>query len=89
MIPKVKALPYILPSVTSHNTGNEENIATAPYTRKAPYQYGWDWGPRYVTEGIWQPIRLETWDAVRIENFHVQQQRVGKEFARARRRIRN
>ena len=81
MIPKVKALPYILPSVTSHNTGNEENIATAPYTRKAPYQYGWDWGPRYVTEGIWQPIRVETWDALRIENFHVQQQRVSKEFA--------
>jgi beta-mannosidase len=81
MIPKVKALPYILPSVTSHNTGNEENIATAPYTRKAPYQYGWDWGPRYVTEGIWQPVRLETWDALRIENFHVQQQRVSKEFA--------
>jgi len=45
MIPKMKALPYILPSVTSHNTGNEEDIATAPYTRKAPYQYGWDWGP--------------------------------------------
>jgi beta-mannosidase len=81
MIPKVKALPYILPSVTSHMTGNEEDIATAPYTRKAPYQYGWDWGPRYVTEGIWQPIRLETWDALRIENFHVQQQRVVQEFA--------
>jgi beta-mannosidase len=81
MIPKVKALPYILPSVTSHNTGNEENIATAPYTRKAPYQYGWDWGPRYVTEGIWKPIRLETWDALRIEDFHIQQQRVSKEFA--------
>lgn len=81
MIPKVEALPYILPSVTSHNTGNEENIATAPYTRKAPYQYGWDWGPRYVTEGIWKPIRLETWDALRIENLHIQQQRVTKEFA--------
>src|SRR5271155_3528751 len=27
MIPKVKALPYILPSVSSHNTGNEEDIA--------------------------------------------------------------
>ena len=76
MIPKVKALPYILPSVTSHNTGNEENIATAPYTRKAAYQYGWDWGPRYVTEGIWQPVRLETWDSLRIESFHVQQPRV-------------
>jgi beta-mannosidase len=81
MIPKVKALPYILPSISSHNTGNEEDIATAPYTRKAPYQYGWDWGPRYVTEGIWQPIRVETWDALRIENFHVQQKRVSKEFA--------
>jgi len=81
MIPKVKALPYILPSVTSHNTGNEENIATAPYTRKAAYQYGWDWGPRYVTEGIWQPVRLETWDSLRIESFHVKQQRVGADAA--------
>jgi beta-mannosidase len=81
MIPKVKALPYELPSVTSHNTGNEENVATAPYTRKAPYQYGWDWGPRYVTEGIWQPIRVETWDSLRLEDFHIQQQRVDKDAA--------
>ena len=81
MIPKVKALPFILPSVTTNNTGNEENIATAPYTRKAAYQYGWDWGPRYVTEGIWQPIRVETWDSLRIENFHIQQQTINKEVA--------
>src|SRR6202007_330011 len=81
MIPQVKALPYQLPSISTHNTGNEENIATAPYTRKAPYQYGWDWGPRYVTEGIWQPVRLETWDALRIENFHVHQLRISKENA--------
>jgi beta-mannosidase len=81
MIPKVKTLPYILPSISTHNTGNEENIATAPYTRKAPYQYGWDWGPRYMTEGIWQPVRLETWDALRIENFNVRQQQVGDDLA--------
>jgi beta-mannosidase len=81
MIPKVKALPYILPSVTSHNTGNEEDIATAPYTRKAGYQYGWDWGPRYITEGIWQPIRVETWDALRIENLHIRQQTINKDVA--------
>jgi beta-mannosidase len=81
MIPKVKALPYILPSVTTNNTGNEENVATAPYTRKAGYQYGWDWGPRYVTEGIWQPIRVETWDALRIENLHIQQQTINKDVA--------
>ncbi|MGA3089755.1 MAG: glycoside hydrolase family 2 protein [Terriglobales bacterium] len=76
MIPYVKSLPYILPSISTHNFGNEEDIATAPYTRKAPYNYGWDWGPRFMTEGIWQPVRLETWDALRIDNFHIHQQKI-------------
>ncbi len=81
MIPYVKSLPYILPSISTYNFGNEENIATAPYTRKAPYQYGWDWGPRFMTEGIWQPVRLETWDALRIDNFHIHQRKVGADIA--------
>jgi beta-mannosidase len=81
MIPYAKSLPYILPSISTHNYGNEENIATAPYTRKAPYNYGWDWGPRFMTEGIWKPVRLETWDALRIENFHIHQQSVTSELA--------
>src|SRR6266849_3242630 len=81
MLPYVKTLPYVLPSISTHNYGNEENIATAPYTRKAPYNYGWDWGPRFLTEGIWQPVRLETWDALRIENFHIHQQNITGELA--------
>src|SRR5579863_9199775 len=81
MIPYVKSLPYVLPSISTHNYGNEENIATAPYTRKAPYNYGWDWGPRYMTEGIWQPIRLETWDTLRIEDFHIHQQSITADLA--------
>jgi len=81
MIPKVRALPYILPSVSTVNEGNEENVATAPYTRKAAYQYGWDWGPRFLTIGIWKPVRLETWDSVRIENFHVRQAKITPELA--------
>jgi len=81
MIPKVKALPYILPSVSTANEGNEENVATAPYTRKAAYQYGWDWGPRYITIGIWKPVRLEAWDGARIENLHIQQQKVTRDLA--------
>ena len=81
MIPKVKILPYILPSVSTVNAGNEENIATAPYTRKGPYQYGWDWGPRYVTIGIWKPVWLESWDSVRIENFHIHQLKITKDTA--------
>src|SRR6266478_7200147 len=81
MLPYVKTLPYVLPSISTHNYGNEENIATAPYTRKAPYNYGWDWGPRFLTEGIWQPVRLETWDALRIENFHIHQQSITANLA--------
>ena len=81
MIPKVKALPYQLPSISTVNAGNEENVATAPYTRKAAYQYGWDWGPRFVTIGIWKPVRLETWDAARVSNFHIQQLKVTSELA--------
>ena len=83
MIPKVKALPYILPSVSTANEGNEENVATAPYTRKAPYQFGWDWGPRYITIGIWKPVYLEAWDAVRISNFHIRQQKITRDEAEA------
>jgi beta-mannosidase len=81
MLPYVKSLPYVLPSISNFNFGNEENIATAPYTRKAPYHYGWDWGPRFITAGIWQPVRLETWDALRIENFHIHQQNITADLA--------
>jgi beta-mannosidase len=81
MIPYVKALPYMVPSISTHNAGNEEDIATAPYTRKAPYQYGWDWGPRFMTEGIWQPVRLEFWDTLRIDNFHIHQDRISSDAA--------
>jgi beta-mannosidase len=81
MLPYVKSLPYVLPAISTQNFGNEENLATAPYTRKAPYQYGWDWGPRFVTEGIWQPVRLETWDSLRVANFHIHQEKITGDIA--------
>ncbi len=81
MIPYAKAQPFILPSISTHNYGNEEDIATAPYTRKAPYNYGWDWGPRFMTEGIWQAVRLESWDALRIGNFHIHQHSITADLA--------
>lgn len=43
------------------------------FARKAPYQFGWDWGPRLVTCGIWKPVKLQLWDDVRIQHvFHEQ-----------------
>lgn len=32
------------------------------YTRKAAYQYGWDFGPRFVTCGVWRNIEIKAWD---------------------------
>ena len=78
MLPKVKALPYRLPTVNQIQIVSEEGIATDPYTRKAGYNYGWDWGPRFITLGIWQPVQLVTWDDLRIDNFHIQQKKISK-----------
>lgn len=38
------------------------------FTRKAAYHYGWDWGPRYVTMGIWRPARIVAWKEARLAN---------------------
>ncbi|HEV2486049.1 MAG TPA: glycoside hydrolase family 2 protein [Terracidiphilus sp.] len=56
---------------------------TAPqtYIRKAAYEFGWDWGPRFATSGIWRPVRLEGWDKVRIADFAIRQRDVSKEVA--------
>lgn len=43
----------------------------SPYIRKAPYHFGWDWGPRLVTSGIWRPVKLRAWSNARIENVNM------------------
>ena len=46
------------------------------YTRKAGYHFGWDWGPRLVTSGIWRPVILNAWDEAKIENLQIIQNKV-------------
>ncbi len=43
------------------------------FSRKAPYSYGWDWGIRIVTSGVWRPITLELFDVAYIDDYHVEQ----------------
>lgn len=38
------------------------------FIRKAQYQFGWDWGPRLVTCGIWKPVRIVGWSDMRISD---------------------
>ena len=51
------------------------------YIRKAAYEYGWDWGPRFVTSGIWRPVKIEAWDDARISGFHIRQRDVTAQVA--------
>ncbi|MDE6451108.1 MAG: hypothetical protein K2L23_02235 [Odoribacter sp.] len=43
------------------------------FTRKAPYSYGWDWGIRMVTSGIWRPVTLCFRDLASVKDWHVRQ----------------
>ena len=72
---KVTGSGYELPAV------NDQGEKTSPYMRKAPYSFGWDWGPRFVTCGLWKPVRLEAWDVARIVDVAVRQREIGKEKA--------
>lgn len=41
--------------------GLSENVVRfdeRAFVRKAQYMYGWDWGPRLVSAGIWRPVTL-------------------------------
>jgi beta-mannosidase len=58
---KKTKLPYQLPE------GNRI------FTRKAQFQYGWDWGPKINTSGIWRPIKLVAWNALKIDNMYVRE----------------
>ena len=75
ILPRMAKLDYELPAI------NDQGEKTSPYTRKAPYQYGWDWGPRFVTSGVWKPVELEVWDSARIEDLQIKQNKLSKENA--------
>ena len=74
MLPHVQAMPHKLAGNYPSPYGDEpKNAMTGNFVRKPGYHYGWDWGPRYVTAGIWRAVTLESWDALRIADFNIRQ----------------
>ncbi|MFN2532451.1 MAG: glycoside hydrolase family 2 protein [Pyrinomonadaceae bacterium] len=76
VLPIMAKLKYELPAA------NDQGEKTSPYTRKAPYQFGWDWGPRFVTVGIWRPVYLEAWTTARVADLHILPKQVAAEAAK-------
>ena len=69
---------YTLPAI------NDQADGTSPYTRKAPYHFGWDWGPCLVTSGIWKKVYVFGYNVWKIDSVSLYQKTVSKTFAKLR-----
>jgi len=58
-----------------------ENERSNVFTRKAPFHYGWDWGPRLVTCGIWKPIIIQAWNDFQMNDLYVKPIQISPEKA--------
>jgi beta-mannosidase len=64
--------------IRTHRTGHQpkefnDPVGRCTVIRKQQCQFGWDWGPRLVTAGIWRDIRLEAWTGNRLRSVVVRQ----------------
>ncbi|PLX14098.1 MAG: beta-mannosidase [Marinilabiliales bacterium] len=68
-------LPYLLPGAENDQSelGGLGDKKVCVFTRKAQYHFGWDWGPRLVSIGIWRDIKLNYWNKARIEDLYIEQ----------------
>ncbi len=63
---------YALPASNDQSeNGGLGDKKVSIFTRKAPYHYGWDWGPRFVTSGIWRPIELIAWNKAKLQDLQI------------------
>jgi beta-mannosidase len=76
-LPQYEASRFRFPAVN-----DQAETQVSVYARKAPYHYGWDWGPRLVTSGVWRPVRLCGWNEARIESLRVKQNKLDAQEAR-------
>ncbi len=53
--------------------GVSQAIPGGPHLRKAPCQFGWDWGPQLPPIGIWKDLRLEGYTQARISETRIHQ----------------
>ncbi len=66
-------VPYIKAKQAVKPLMGGGDIPGGPHLRKAPCQWGWDWGPKLPPIGIWKDIRLEGYSQAKIEDIHIRQ----------------
>lgn len=68
--PKWEDSPFKL---LAGENNDQADMQLSPYSRKAMFHYGWDWGPRFITCGIWRGVFLEAYSDVFIDDLFVNQ----------------
>lgn len=48
-------------------------VGGCSHIRKEQCSFGWDWGPRFATSGIYKAMRLEAWTRNRFEQVRITQ----------------
>ncbi|MEG1544252.1 MAG: glycoside hydrolase family 2 protein [Tannerellaceae bacterium] len=87
-LPKFNAIPYPVEAGNDQSeNGGLLDKKLSIVARKAGYHYGWDWGPRLVTSGIWRPVSLIGWNDARIENVQYIQEKVTAKRADIKARV--
>ena len=49
------------------------------FVRKMAANFGWYWGPRLTTAGIWKDVRIETWSIARLAETRIETNVLGDE----------
>ncbi|MFD0836449.1 glycoside hydrolase family 2 protein [Mariniflexile aquimaris] len=80
---KRDALGYRLPNAVNDQSvnGGLGDKQVAVFSRKAGYHFGWDWGPRLVSSGIWQDILLLAWNKASIKDVYIKQTELTNDVA--------
>ncbi|MEM1216158.1 MAG: hypothetical protein AAGJ82_10760, partial [Bacteroidota bacterium] len=76
--PVIDTFAYPLHQTSVNDTG-EPRVAN--FARKAQFQFGWDWGLRLVTMGIWRPVYLESWAKAKLTDAQFHQNSLSQEVA--------
>ena len=63
--------PFEIENKKAREYGFQPPSDSRVFTRKAAYVYGWDWGPRIVTSGIWKQVKLEGWNGPRLKDVFI------------------
>jgi beta-mannosidase len=65
---------YGLPATNDQSErGGLGDKKVSAFLRKPGYHFGWDWGPRLVSSGIYRPIRLMGWNKARLSDVYFHQ----------------